>query len=158
MLAHMHRAPQELRTYFVTFTCAERRRLFQVDASANLMLHVLQTQREKARMQVHAFIVMPDHVHALLTPAPDVSLEKAVQFLKGGFSFLLKSKLDVWERGYNETRVRDAEAFSSIRTYVEMNPVRKDLCSSPEQFRFSSAWPYAQIDPAPEWFFREAQG
>jgi putative transposase len=40
---------------------------------------------------------MPDHVHVLLTPAHDVSLEKALQFMKGGFSFRLKSRfLGAW--------------------------------------------------------------
>ena len=38
-------------------------------------------------MQVHEFVFMPNHVHLLITPAPDVSLEKAMQFIKGGFSY-----------------------------------------------------------------------
>ena len=151
-------APQENRTYFLTFVCAQRRRLFQVERNAELMMSVLQTNRAKSRFELHAYVIMPNHAHLILTPAPDVSLEKAVQFIKGGFSFLLKSKMDVWERGYNETRVRDAEAFSSIRTYIEANPVRKHLCGMPLEFRFSSAWPGASGDPPPEWCRSEAQG
>ena len=82
----MHRAPQHLRTYFITTTTANRRRLFQVETNALLMLDILQEQRAKDRFHLHAFVIMPDHLHALLTPAPDVSLEKAVQFIKGNFS------------------------------------------------------------------------
>jgi putative transposase len=52
---------------------------------------------------------MPDHAHLLLTPAPEVSLEKAMQYTKGGFSFRLKSKLDVWERSYDSRRIIDAD-------------------------------------------------
>lgn len=113
--AQMHKAPQELRTYHVVAVTAQRRRIFQVEAHALLFLSVLETQRGKCRVQIHAFVVMPDHVHLLLTPAPDVSLEKAVQFIKGGFSFLLKIKMDVWERSFNEGQILDAEKFSACQ-------------------------------------------
>jgi putative transposase len=63
-------APQELRTYFITTVTADRRRLFQVEQNANLFIEVLQDQRTKSRLQLHAFVIMPDHAHLLLTPAP----------------------------------------------------------------------------------------
>ncbi len=158
MLRQMYRAPQEARTYFLTFVCAQRRRIFQVERTCESMMQVLETNRAKGRFELHAFVIMPDHVHVVLTPAPDVSLEKAVQFIKGGFSFLLKSKMDVWERGYNETRIRNLDAFMACRAYIENNPVRKHLCASPLDFRFSSAYSGARIDPVPEWFVAGHQG
>jgi putative transposase len=81
----MPRAPQELRTYFITTVTANRRRLFQVEQTANLFIEILQDQRTKSRLQLHALVVMPDHAHLLLTPAPEISLEKAMQYIKGGF-------------------------------------------------------------------------
>jgi putative transposase len=39
---------------------------------------------------------MPDHLHLLITPAAEISLERAMQFIKGGFSFRLKSQDAVW--------------------------------------------------------------
>ena len=66
----MQPAPQELRTYFITTVTASRRRLFQVEQNAILFLEVVEEQRIKKRLQLHAFVVMPDHVHMLLTPAP----------------------------------------------------------------------------------------
>jgi putative transposase len=98
-------APQEIRTYFVSAVTANRRRLFQVEANSQLMLEVLQHYRAQGKFALHAFVIMPDHVHVLITPTHDVSLEKAVQFIKGGFSFRLKSKRDVWERSYNEVQI-----------------------------------------------------
>lgn len=56
---------------------------------------------------------MPDHAHLLLTPAPEVSLEKAMQYIKGGFSFRLKSKLDVWERSYDSRRITDLDDYTN---------------------------------------------
>jgi putative transposase len=89
---------------------------------------------------LHAFVIMPDHFHALITPAPDVSLEKAMQFIKGGFSFRLKSKLDVWMRSFNESQISTEEKFMSCVRYIEENPVRRGLAATPEAYHFSSAF------------------
>ena len=148
----MRRAPQEVRTYFVTAVCAGRRRVFQTDRNAELMLTVLQANREKGRMQIHAFVLMPDHMHLVLTPASDVSLEKAMQFLKGGYSFLLKSKFDVWERSYRERRIVSAEDLATATQYVETNPPRARLIQAAETYPFSSGARKDTIDPAPPWF------
>lgn len=107
----MRLAPQEVRTYFVTTVTAQRRRLFQVTANADLLRETILDDRKQGKFSLHAFVIMPDHLHALLTPASDVSLEKAMQFIKGGFSFRLKSKLDVWMRSFNETQILTREKF-----------------------------------------------
>jgi putative transposase len=119
-------APQEVRTYLVTTVTANRRRLFQLDSAANLMVNVLQDYRKQGRFALHAFVIMPDHLHLLLTPAPDVSLEKVLQLIKGGFSFRLKSKRDVWERSFNEVQIRNLEKFEACKTYIEENAIRAD--------------------------------
>jgi putative transposase len=146
----MYRAPQHLRTYFITTSTANRRRLFQVEANAQLLLDVLMEQRAKSRFHLHAFVLMPDHLHAILTPAPDVSLEKAVQFIKGNFSHGFKSILPVWTPSFNETQIRDLETFESRQRYILQNPVRAKLVATAEEFPYSSADPKHSIDPTPE--------
>ncbi|HEV2486159.1 MAG TPA: transposase [Terracidiphilus sp.] len=132
-------APQETRTYLVTAVAAQRRRLFQVTANAELFERTILDYRNQGRFLLHAFVIMPDHFHALITPAPDVSLEKAMQFIKGGFSFRLKSKLDVWMRSFNESQIMDKQKFLNSVRYIEENPVRRGLVSTPEAHPFSSA-------------------
>jgi len=107
----MRLAPQETRTYLVTAVTAQRRRLFQVTATAELFQQTILNYRNQGKFLLHAYVIMPDHFHALLTPAPDVSLEKAMQFIKGGFSFRLKSKHDVWERSFNESQISSQEKY-----------------------------------------------
>ena len=93
---------------------------------------------------------MPDHLHALITPAPDVSLEKAMQFIKGGFSFRLKSKLDVWMRSFNESQISTEEKFTSCVRYIEENPVRRRLAATTAAYPFSSAaHKRGAMDPIP---------
>jgi putative transposase len=144
----VHRAPQETRTYFVTAVTSQRRRLFQIAANAELFQATLLHYHSQNRFLLHAFVVMPDHFHAILTPAPDVSLEKAMQYIKGGFSFRLKSKLDVWMRSFNECQILSADEFHAGVRYIEDNPVRRGLADKAQAFPYSSAtWP--QADPMP---------
>ena len=145
----MHLAPQEVLTYFVTTVTASRRRLFQVHENAELLIGTLQDQRSKGRIMLHSFVVMPDHVHFILTPAPEVSLEKAMQYIKGGFSFRLKSKIDVWQRSYDNRRILDSEDFAERTRYIHENPVRAHIASRAEEYLFSSAGREHLIDPPP---------
>jgi putative transposase len=151
MLPGMYFAPQEIRTYFTSFSTAHRRRVFQVEATAGLMIATLQGYRERGSFAVHAFVVMPDHVHVLLTPAPVVSLEKAIQLMKGGFSFRLKSRSDVWERGHFDKRIKDREGYEACVGYIHANPVKAGLTDQATEYRFSSAYPGMVVDPAPDW-------
>jgi putative transposase len=141
-------APQETRTYFVTAVTAQRRSLFQVTATAELLVQTLLDYRSQGRFLLHAFVIMPEHFHAVITPAPDVSLEKAMQFIKGGFSFRLKSKVEVWMRSFNESQIMSKEKFTNCVRYIEENPVRRGLASTPQAYPFSSAG-RAALDPMP---------
>jgi putative transposase len=147
----MRLAPQEIRTFFTTAVTANRRRLFQSEQNAELLLHILQDNRQKGRFQLHAYVIMPDHIHLLLTPTENISIEKAMQFIKGGFSFKLKSAFDVWERSFKEHRIKDRQDYEHHRTYIEQNPVRANLSPTQEQFPHSSALSN-QLDPIPMHF------
>jgi putative transposase len=146
-------APQEIRTYFVTSIAFERRKLLQGSRTALLLIDVFRTNVEKQRIQAHEFVVMPDHFHAMLTPAPDVSLEKAVQYIKGGYSFRAKKELgysfEVWQAGYTEKRMVDAADYRHHAIYVRENPVRARLVTRSEDWEYSSARAWDWISPAP---------
>jgi putative transposase len=147
----MSLAPQETRTYMVASVTAQRRPIFQVAAKAQLLQATILDYRRQGRFLLHAFVIMPNHFHALITPAPEVSLEKAVQFIKGGFSFRLGSKLDVWLRSFNESQVLTREKFLEYVRYIEENPVRARLATSPEKYPHASAGRDG-MDPMPSHF------
>jgi putative transposase len=77
----------------------------------------------------HAYVVMPDHLHALLSPAEAV--EKCVQLIKGGFSFRAKRELgwngEVWQPGFTDHRIRDSEDWEKHLKYIQSNPVEARL-------------------------------
>ena len=92
---------------------------------------------------------MPDHVHALLTPAPQISLEKVMQLIKGGFSYRLKFRGPVWQESFTNHRVRDFEDYENHRRYIQMNPVRALLAERAELYPYSSASGVMRMDPVP---------
>ena len=127
--SEVHAALQPRRTFFVTTRTWSGRRVFQVDRNAELFVDVLRSCAR--RFQIHDFVVMPDHVHLLLSVDGNLSIEKAMQFIKGGFSYRIRKELgyagEVWQRGFSEVRVNDEESFRKHREYVAQNPVRAGL-------------------------------
>ena len=121
---------------------------------ATLLIDVLLKNAEWGRFSLHAFVVMRDHIHVLLTLTEDVSVERAAQYIKGGFSFRAKKELgylsDIWQPGFSEDCVSTAEQFIATREYVHMNPVRKGMCFKPEEFPYSSASGKFPVSGAPE--------
>ena len=95
-------------TYFVTFSTWERTRLFVVEVYAKVFLQTLYGHRRQGSFQLHAFVLMPEHIHLLLAPANEVTLERVMQLIKGGYSHKFGSefgrKKEVWQRGFTEFR------------------------------------------------------
>lgn len=151
-------APQATRTFFAASATWERRLILQSNPLCDLLLDVIRENRTKQRLQVHEFVFMPDHVHLILTPAPFLSLEKVMQFIKGGFSYRARKEMnfnfEVWQKGYNEHRIRDANEYAQHAEYIWTNPVRAGLVERPEEFLYSSARLKAEVDSVPLQFQR----
>ena len=147
--------PQSLRTFFVTSSTESHRAILQSERMASLLMNCLFENRKKERFLLHEFVIMPDHFHALITPAAQVPLEKAMQFIKGGFSYRAGKELNVsfaiWQSGFTDHRIRDFQDYQRHRSYIHQNPVKAGLVDAPELFSYSSAFPGIAIDPAPPW-------
>ena len=83
-------ATNNSQTYFVTSETWQRRALFRAEPWARLFFQTLSHYRGEAYL-LHGFVLMPDHFHLLISPL--TSLEKAIQLVKGGFSFRAKKEL-----------------------------------------------------------------
>ena len=138
------------RVFFVTTVTAHRRPIFRREATALLLIETLAHYRDERKFLLHEFVIMPDHVHALLTPAGDISLERVMQFIKGGFSYRLKARPPVWQASFSNHRIRDFADYESHREYVRMNPVRAGLAARAEVYPYSSAAGVLHLDPLPQ--------
>jgi putative transposase len=145
-------ATNNAQTYFVTSDTWERRALFNAEPWARLFFKILLLHRGDAYL-LHEFVLMPDHFHLLMMPF--TSLEKAVQLIKGGFSFQAKkelgSNLEIWRRGFADHRIRDYEDYDKHVHYTHLNPVKRGLSARPAEYRYSSAFPGWKLDPIPQW-------
>jgi REP-associated tyrosine transposase len=130
-------------TFFLT-AITYNRRLFQVETNANLFIETLQHYRAEGFYKLHAFVVMPDHVHLLVTTD---DLAKATQRIKGGFSHRISSTFPVWQRGFTDHLISNRDHFESRREYIHQNPVSGRLAERPEDYPYSSA--YRPKQPAP---------
>jgi putative transposase len=144
------------RTYFVSSATWERRELFRVTQTAELLVQRILACRDKDAYLIHEFVVMPNHFHVLITPGETTSLEKAVQLIKGGFSFEFHkqraSKMEVWQVGFHDWTIRDSEDYQTKVRYIHMNPVEARLVECPKDWVFSSACGKYDLDPIPERF------
>jgi len=131
----------------------QRRRLFVVESHVRSFLQILYRHRREGRYELHAFVLMPEHVHLLLTPAMDVTIERAVQLIKGAYSHelggIIGRKREVWQRGFTDHRIRNELDFMHHRNYIHQNPAERRLVNDPAECRYCSAFPGFKLDPWP---------
>ena len=149
-------------SYFVTTKTSQNRALFRVTEIAEIVVETILDYRRKGEYLLHEFVLMPDHLHVMLTPSPTLSLEKVMQFIKGGSSFRLHRqrarKTDLWHAGFHDWTIRDADDWNSKALYIRLNPVKAGLVGRPEDWPYSSANGKLVLDPMPEKYLQLASG
>jgi len=139
-------------TYFVTSQTWQRRELFRNPKWAELFLETLQSYRERAYL-LHEYVLMPEHFHILITPS--ITLERGVQFVKGGFSYRVKKELgspmEIWQTGFSDHRIRDGQDYNIHVGYIFRNPVGRKLVERAAEYPYCSAFPGSLKDEVPQW-------
>lgn len=140
-------------TYFITVDAYQKQRLLQSERSALLLIDVFLHYRKQEKYLLHEFVVMPHHIHLLLTPT-GITIERAVGLIKGGFSFRRTKELglrgEIWQTSFHDWRVRDVEGYEGYRTYIHQNPVKAGLCQTSAEFPYSSASGRFPLDLIPQ--------
>ena len=141
-------------TFFVTTKSSQSTALFQVHAAADIIVAKLQRYRDAGAYQLHAFVLMPNHLHVLLTPSGSTSIEKAMQLIKGGSSHEIHKQLgarrEIWQSGFHEATIRDATDYLSKIRYMHENPVTAGLAATPSDWAWSSASQRYRLDAIPQ--------
>ena len=136
------------RVFFVTSATIQRLPIFRRERQT--LDRYSAHYRDEGKFLLYEFVIMPDHIHALLTPAEKISLERAMQFIKGGFSFRMKERGSLWQASFTNHRIRDREDHERHRDYIRMNSVRARLARRPEEYPYSSAAGVLRMDPIPQ--------
>ena len=156
-----HRTALET-SYFVTTKASQNRALVRVTEIAETVVQTLQHYRHRGEYLLHEFVLMPDHLHVLITPSSNNSLEKVMQFIKGGSSYHLHQrrgqKIDLWHAGFHDWTIRDAADWIAKAQYIRWNPVKAGLVERPEDWPYSSANGKLSLDPMPAKSLQAASG
>jgi len=139
-------------SHFVTFSCYRRRPLFMTDASRQVFENALERVRRCFHVRVYAYVVMPEHIHLLvsepernaplkptagLNGAP--SLADAIKSLKQGVARRLIGDAEhFWQKRYYDLNIRDHEQFVEKLHYIHCNPVKRGLCEHAEDWPWSN--------------------
>jgi putative transposase len=141
------------RTFFVTSSTDGRKALLQSERSAQLFVAVLYEYRKQTKFLLHEFVVMPNHFHLLLTVGSSLSIEGAMQLIKGGFAFRAGKQIGlrapVWQKGFSDSRILDSSSYDARKNYIHENPVTRGLVSRAQDFPYSSAHPGFELDLSP---------
>jgi len=128
------------RIFFATTNTSMGKRLLQSERNASLLIDVLRSLVTEHRFILHDFVIMPDHVHLLIEVRHGITIEKAMQYIKGRFSHRLSLdfgyKGEIWQRGFTEVQVTNTESLEKHHLYIAENPVKAGLTVSAEDYPF----------------------
>jgi len=149
-------------SYFATTKCHQSRAIFQIPEVAQTLVHALFNYRDQDAYLLHEFVVMPDHLHLLLTPGKTTSLEKANSMIKGGSSHRIHKerghKMEIWQEGFHDWTIRDANDSRAKAEYIRMNPVRAKLVERAEDWLYSSGRTGFILDAIPAKYSQLSSG
>ncbi len=171
-------------SHFVTFGRYHRRLLLTTDESRRIFEAALERVRRRFRLQVYGYVVMPEHVHLLLSEPqresssgetasanistggpfkPSFGLSGALKSLKQGVSRRLIGDAEhFWQKRYYDFNIRNYPQFVEKLRYIHGNPVRAGLCERPEDWEWSSFRHYAtgcegRVEIESEWTARKRE-
>src|SRR5215475_4057144 len=128
--------------YFVTICCHDGKPLFSDAKLANWAIENLLATARTASFSVHAYCVMPDHVHLLVEGlVENCDLLRFISLFKQKTGFTYKKTVGrhLWQSKYYDHILRHAEELESIAMYIWLNPVRKNLCIAPQEYAHSGS-------------------
>ena len=171
-LTRFHQSGQ---SHFVTFCCYHRRPLLSTDESRRAFESALERVRRSYGLCLYGYVIMPEHVHLLLSESQRGTLADALKSLKQGVSrrlignFPLKPKAGLsgppqhfWQKRYYDFNIRNYAQFVEKLRYIHRNPVNRGLCDRPEDWPWSSFLHYAssaegRVEIESEWTARKRE-
>jgi putative transposase len=135
------------------FTSEARRRLFEF---------ALERVRNNFRLRIYAYVVMPEHIHLLLSEPELGTLADALKSLKQSVSRRLIEGEHFWQKRYYDFNIRNHPQFVEKIRYIHRNPVKRGLCDRPEDWEWSSFRHYAtgcegRVQIESEWATRKRE-
>lgn len=150
--------------HFLTFSCYRRQPLLYISAGYRIFEVELEAVRRRYEFVVAGYVLMPEHVHLLVSEPRISSLSVALQVLKQETSKKLKHPewSQFWQRRYYDFNVWSEEKRVEKLRYIHRNPVRRGLVQNPANWQWSSFRHYAtgeegRVEIESEWTARRRE-
>jgi putative transposase len=131
------RFQQSKQSHFVTFSCYCREARLTMESTCQAFLDSLERVRRTRGIRLYGYVLMPEHVHLLMSEPEYGVLCGALQALKISVTRRAGGGT-MWQRRYYDRNVRDHEEFVEKLRYIHRNPVARGLCARPEEWPWSS--------------------
>lgn len=153
------------KTHFITFSCYQRRPLLSTPASRRSFEMLLERTRQWYGFFVSGYVVMPEHVHLLISEPVGKPLSVALQMLKQTVARELRTPGGAehfWQRRYYDFDVWNSAKHVEKLRYIHRNPVERGLVAHPEEWEWSSFRHYATgfegvVEIESEWTARKRE-
>lgn len=154
----LYRNQESGQSHFVTFSCYRLQPLFSDSKVYELFPICLERMRQRFQLRVYGYVVMPEHVHLLVSEPERGALADAIHYLKLSFTKTLYSQVSAqeknaklghrpegsfWQKRYYDRNVRNAREFTVKLKYIHRNPVKRGLVPKPDDWKWSSFRHYA---------------
>ncbi len=120
----------------------DRRLIFRDDSDHEAFLKWLREAARQFHVAIHAYVLMPNHLHLLATPADDIGLGRMMQWVGRYYVPYFNHKYErsgtLWQGRYKTTVIDSEHYFLTCSRYIELNPVRAGMTNNPGDFRWSS--------------------
>jgi len=160
----LKRFQQTENLHFITFSCYKRRPNLGTPEARSTFEAALERVRRQYDLCVYGYVVMPEHVHLLVSEPERGTLAQAIQSLKQGVArrLALRAADSFWLERYYDFNVWNHHKFVEKLRYIHRNPVERGLVERPENWAWSSFRHYLTGDPGTveiesHWTFRERE-
>ena len=120
----------------------DRQAVFFETGDYELYLHTLGEASRRYDCQIHAYVLMINHTHLLVTPGSERSVPLIMQAMGRSYVQTINKKYDrtgtLWQGRYKASLVQDDRYLLTCHKYIELNPVRAGLVSAPGDYPYSS--------------------
>ncbi len=154
MTKGLHRYYGTHDSHFITWSCYRRQPILGTATRRDLLLEILEQARRKYRFVVYGYVIMPEHVHMLITEPEEGDPSVVMKVVKQRFARQIKERHQstastkrqpwenapdaVWQKRFYDFSVWTEHKRIEKLRYMHRNPVKRGLVGQPDQWKWSS--------------------
>jgi putative transposase len=142
-LVRYHQSGQ---THFITFSCYHRVARLKNERVCTAFLESLERMRQQYEFCVYGYVLMPEHVHLLISEPVIGTIARVIQALKISVVRNTSGTGTLWQKRYYDHNVRNYKSFMEKLRYIHRNPVKRGLCKASVDWKWSSCKHYATAE------------